>query len=91
MSDLRRPRLGRGTVAGEKSHRPRPESPLLLGENQGEKLLYDTAQAKTSSLINQLGARCPVKSCREQGGFDDLLTKAFVTANTRQRLLIRRQ
>src|SRR5271167_1665898 len=64
---------------------------VRLGENQGEKLFYDTAPAKKFSLINQLGAVCPVKSCREQGGFDDLLTKAFMTANTRQRLLIRRR
>jgi hypothetical protein len=83
MSDLRHPRLDRGTLTGWKSHRRSLESPLLLGENQGEKLLYDTAPAKKSLLINQLGARCPVKSRREQGGFDDLLTKAFVTANTR--------
>ena len=88
MPDLRRPRRDHGRVAARKSHRPSLESPLLLGENQGENLLYDTAPAKKSSLINQLGARCPAKSCREQGGFDGLLTKAFVTANTRQRLLI---
>jgi hypothetical protein len=46
MSDLRQPRLGRGALAGWKSPRLSPESPLLYGENQGENCFAATLGAK---------------------------------------------
>jgi hypothetical protein len=88
MPDLRHPRLGRGALAGWKSPRLSPESPLLYGEKQGENCFAATLGAKKGRLIKYLDAGCRVNPCQQQGGFDDLLTKSDLRKRNTEKPLI---